>query len=77
MKKLKLGKLLLGSLSEAQQRNVLGGDDGSGYSSFTVNNVCTNPAPPPKVVSIDSPCSVGAGCAPPPPKKTVNAAPCA
>jgi hypothetical protein len=40
-KKLSLDKLVLGSLSEAEQSNVIGGDDGTG-SVVYVNNVCVS-----------------------------------
>lgn len=78
MKKLKLGKLLVGSLTEAQQRNVLGGDNGAS-TTFYVNYVCVNaPAPPPSP-SVNSPCTVSqSGCpSAPPPTKTIQSLPCA
>lgn len=39
-KKLSLDKLVLGSLSETEQANVIGGDDSGGGSVVYVNTVC-------------------------------------
>ena len=42
-KKLSLDKLVLGSLSDAEQANVIGGDDGGG-SVVYVQTVCVMPS---------------------------------
>jgi hypothetical protein len=43
-KKLSLDKLVLGSLSEAEQANVMGGDDAGTGSATHVNTVCVMPS---------------------------------
>ena len=75
-KKLSLDKLVLGSLTEAQQKEVLGGKLDA--SSVIVNGSCVSPPPPP-APSLAGPCTSQGPptCAAPPTTKTMTAAPCA
>lgn len=58
MKKIKLSldKLVVGSLTAAEQKAIIGGYEGSGGSTVTVNGVCITSAPTYKSTSILAGC---------------------
>ena len=63
--KLTLDKLVIGSLSDAEQANILGGDDDGDASRVTANTVCVGGSTPGSGKSTD----VTHGCPVNPPPK--------